>query len=299
MNHTAKEIALGIHFGMPAQDYHALPGGSPSRLKHFLHQPPAKARQELENPDEPTIQMAMGTLVHSITLEDAPLRNIALQPDTYPAPAHHPDVKKGLIAEGYGLKWAGNAKWCKAWVEEQKANGCLILKQDEVDALIGAKEALRKHPDAVRLLSSGRAEVSLIAEDEGRDGMIVRSRLDFLPDSEPDALADLKFTNDASPEGFSKKIFDLGYHMQAALSLDLWNALAGSVDPRHRFIFIAVEQKPPHLVACYEATPDMIERGRLDWYRCLNTYWNCLRTGEWPGYPTGINPIGLPRWANS
>ena len=109
---TPPTFTPGIHHDLPADEYHAANGVSNSQLKHL--NPPARFPVAMATKTEPTPFMRMGTLVHAAILEpDKPFPAITVQPETYPAPATHADVKAGKIAAGEPLKWSNNAKWCK------------------------------------------------------------------------------------------------------------------------------------------------------------------------------------------
>jgi exodeoxyribonuclease VIII len=103
-------------------------------------------------------------------------------------------------------------------------------------------------------------------------------------------LIDLKTTDDAGP-GFQRSVAKYRYHVQAAFYGD---GLGGmEVRP---MVFIAVEKNAPHLVACHMISPDSLLAGREVYKRNLETYLECTKSGEWPGYPTTINQIELPHW---
>ena len=80
---------------------------------------------------------------------------------------------------------------------------------------------------------------------------------------------------------------------QAAWYLD---GLATLAPRRRRFLWLAVEKRPPHCVRVLEPEEPDLEEGRRQYRRALDAYADSMRTGEWPGYPVGIDPINLPRW---
>jgi hypothetical protein len=41
----------------------------------------------------------------------------------------------------------------------------------------------------------------------------------------------------------------------------------------------------------------VIDKARSDNRRLLNLYAECKRTGNWPGYQSGIQIVNLPAWA--
>lgn len=274
MNHAL----VGVHADMAAEDYHALPGASASQLRRLWQSTPAHLKASLEEPRDPTAAMLLGTLAHSVILEpDKPLPGIVIQPLEYEP----------------GKKWTYAAKLCKEWRAAQEMAGLLVLSADEYNGVFGMALAVAEHPDAAPLLSKGQSELSLVTFD-ATNNVPVRARLDFVPDAAP-FLVDLKTTNDAAPRAFKRKATADGLHIQAALYLDLWNALTG--EQRTGFRFIAVEQKPPHAVKVFDCSPEFIAQGREDYRRTLTIYGKCVAEDSWPAYPLGLEPLDLERWA--
>ena len=106
-------------------------------------------------------------------------------------------------------------------------------------------------------------------------------------------IVDLKTTEDASPEGFSRSIQTYGYGIQAAHYL----AGAGSGSGADAFIFVAVEKKAPYAVAVYELDPLSLEICETK-RRALLEYWaNCREADMYPAYSDECQLISLPAWA--
>ena len=271
--------AYGIHADMAAADYHATEAASASQLRKLWQSTPAHLRAELDAKDKPTPAMQMGTLAHSIILEpDKPLPGIVIQPEEYEP----------------GKKWTRAAKVCKDWHAEQERAGLLVLKADEYDAAFCMANSIAGHPIASALLAKGRSEVSIIAHDTANK-VDVRARMDFLPDGLP-AIVDVKSTLDASERAFARKAYEMGYHIQAAFYLDLWNSQMPT-EPRTEFYFVTVENSAPFSVNVFQAAPEFIARGREDYRHALATYARCLAEDHWPAYPAMIQTLNLPTWA--
>ena len=102
-----------------------------------------------------------------------------------------------------------------------------------------------------------------------------------------DYVADLKSCNDASPEKFSRDAYNLQYHLQAAIYLELTG--------KDRYYVIAVESSAPFNVAVYEMDFEMITSGRKMLYELIEKFKN------WDGLPETysqkIELLSLPRWA--
>ena len=71
-----------------------------------------------------------------------------------------------------------------------------------------------------------------------------------------------------------------------------------SIKEAQQFVFIAVETKPPYLVAVYNASTDMINAGNRVADKNLETLANCRKSGKWLGYSEEITTLDLPRFNN-
>ena len=273
-----KQVNYGIHIDIPASEYHAHAAASASKLKKLWQSTPAHLKADTEA-FEPSAAMIMGTLAHSLILEpETPLPGIVVQPDEYEP----------------GKKWTRAAKVCKEWEADQKAKGLMVLRADEWKDALGMAEAVAWHPLAHDLLVDGKPEVSLCAHDNA-NGLDIKARIDFLPNS-GSAIVDVKTTIDASERGFMRRAYDLGYHIQAALYLDLWNALMPT-EPRTEFYFIAVENGKPYAVNVFKASQEFLSKGREDYKAALTLYAACVKADNWPAYSQEVKELGLPKYA--
>jgi len=127
--------------------------------------------------------------------------------------------------------------------------------------------------------------------------LLCKSRIDCLTTFDGfTVIADLKTCADASPYGFAKSVANYGYHRQNAFYIDGLNALA----PRDRmFYFLAVEKSPPYCSAVYRLDYESVEKGRREYRDAITRWKEATETGVWPGYPTEIQTLELPRWAMS
>ena len=271
----------GPHFGMPSDAYHALPGVSGSMLVKYWRTTPAHAKVALEESWEPSAAAIIGTLAHQAVLEpDAEPDGVAIRPDTYPS-------------EDGPKKWHGAAGYCKAWLAERRAEGIPVLTREEWERTQDSILAVLSNPDLGPLLYKGRSEVSVVLHhaDSGSD---LRGRIDWVPDG-PDLL-DLKFTADVTPRTFNRIVWERGYHIKAALYLDLWNAVAGESDPKTGFLLGAIESNRPHAVCVYRIPQDMLDLGRAAYERLAKLHADCVRANHWPAFPPGIVSLTAPPW---
>ncbi len=184
--------------------------------------------------------------------------------------------------------------WSDVQAEWLTNNGTrTVLTQEQWDMLHGMRDAVMSHPAAGALLSKlpGQAELSVYWNDT-ETCALCRCRPDYW--RQDDLLVDLKTTEDASPEGFSKSIANYRYDVQAAYYLDGVNQATGR-KPR-QFVFIAVEKKPPYAVGVYTLDAETLMLGRAQYQADLRHYAECVANDNWPGYGDKIQKISMPTW---
>lgn len=273
---------------MSNAEYHAMDCVSKSHLDE-VNKSPFHYWDKYINPNrvviEPTKQMLLGSAMHTMVLEpelfekeyivesaNAPKRPTAIQRN-----AKKPSSQT-LDAIAY-------------WEEfDKKAVGKNLISIDDYERLTIMKQRIFDHPAASTILSlSGVAEQSYQWKDN-QTGEICKSRPDFHTD-DGSLIVDLKTTSDASELGFQKSVHNFRYHVQAGFYLR-------SIKEAEQFVFIAVESKPPYLVAVYNASPEMIAAGNRVADKNLATLAQCRKSGKWTGYSEEITTLDLPRFNN-
>lgn len=282
----------GVIYDMPDADYRAASGISNSMLKAIAldgEEPgsPAHFVQSFKDPLTDSDALFFGRMVHSkILTPDAPLPGIIPIPETYPAPPKHKTAN-----EGEPLPWSGNAGYCKKWLAAQEANGLRPMKESEIQNMNGVVSAIADNETCKIAFMDGKSEVSLFAPYHRADGMILRkARLDWV--SAGSALVDIKTCQDARACEFDAVLWKRRYYVQAAYYLDIWNDLHPD-DKKVNFVFIAVEKFAPYAVQIFSLDESDIENGRREYRRNIALAINCMKTGEWPSYPTDIQPIKM------
>ena len=266
-------LAPGLHRDIPMADYLAMDGVSASLLHVLASSTPAHARVYMTQPREDTTALIVGEAAHYAILEPELFGSRYLLP---------PDVDRRTKD--------GKAEWA-AFVAANPSGVALV--HDEYHRALAMAEAVRAHSEAGRYLyGRGLNEVTALWDD---DGIACKARPDRVAAvDEWTWIVDVKTCRSASPHGFAKAIADYGYHQKAAWYVDALNAL----DPRERrFLFVAVEKEPPFAVALYELTDEAIGQGRAQNAAALATYRECRESGVWPGYPSGVEFLDLPKWA--
>lgn len=232
---------------------------------------------------EPTPAMLFGTAYHDYVLEENLFHARYWTLDT----SLRPEADKTM---------ASNKN--KAWKEEMELMnaGKQLISEEDLQKLATMKKALLANPTIAAFLLNGEAELSHYHQDF--EGAKVRVRPDYL---KPKVIVDLKTCEDASPEGFARQCHNFGYHIQAALYMDVLESIYGT---SRKFVFICQEKTFPFAAQAYAASDSLIEQGRYEYTLALETYKRCLASGEWPGYEMyaepemrGLIELNLPVWA--
>jgi exodeoxyribonuclease VIII len=267
---TPADFLPGVHPDLPAETYHAVEALSASGIKKLLRSP-AHYILERTQAKPPTEAMRIGTAVHTLLLEPHRAAEIVEMP------TFNSRSKDGKAER-------------QAWLEANE--GVQAFDSETFERVHRAAEAARVHPAAAALLSEGRSEVSLMWSDAAL-GVPCKARVDWLRDD--GAMVDVKTTQDASADGFSKAIGAFQYHAQAAWYFHGAEHLLGATPTF--WAFVAVETEPPFAVATYVLDAASIRAGMTLCSRALRVYAECLQSGQWPGYSEEVQPISAPRWS--
>lgn len=259
--------------GLSNAQYQKWQGLSVSKIKE-LSKSPMHLRYRMDNPQEPTPAMQIGTVFHAAVLEPETLSDVV---------AVAPDVDRRTKD--------GKAAWAEF---EQDAAGKIILKQAEMEQISDMAEAVEAHPEAMWLLADVNnplTEVSCFWTDFRSFGC--KCRPDRL--TADGIVIDLKTTDDASPDGFARACAQYKYHWQAAWYLTGLTAASGY--QHDDFRLIAVEKKPPYGVGVYQMPRVYIDIAREQIAPLLDLYRRCLEDNSWPGYSDKTEILQMPVWA--
>jgi exodeoxyribonuclease VIII len=210
-----------------------------------------------------------------------------LEPDEY-------NNRLSVLPKGFKKVGKDNAALYDAIIDA----GLTPITNSDHESVMAMAKAMRANKLTQTLFAIPHtAEQSIFAEV---NGVKCKCRPDFLimPDMEPlypdGLIVDMKSAKDASPDGFGKQAWDLGYHLQAAFYRMVFYTKFKRLP---RFIFGAVESKYPHLTKYHEDPDDLGEYAAEIVTEALQLYRQCLTTGIWPGYGEGIEPTRSPGWA--
>lgn len=260
----------GVFDDMPAATYHAIEAMSSSGAKK-MRKSPAHYRLMRTTANAPTPAMLFGTAVHAGVLEPATFADVVVC-----APKLDRRTKAGKEA---------------AAAFDAAAAGRVVLSPDDFDRCRRTIDAVLAHPSAAKLLAGAQVERSFFWYD-ARYKVPCKARFDAWNHK---IVADLKTTQDASPDGFGRSIANFEYHAQGAMYCSGAEHLLD--ESPQAFVFIAVESEPPHAVACYALPNAAILAGMHLTAIALERYAEALELGRWKGYPDTIESIALPRWA--
>lgn len=252
--------------------YHSHCAVSKSHLD-LINQSPLHYWARFLDPDrikpEPTPAMILGSAFHTLVLEPHLFTREYVE-----APQ---DINRRTKA--------GREEW-EAF--EKASEGKTVLTSAQIEQLNAMAQSVKDHPAARLLLSQeGKAEQTFMWTDDAT-GEQCKCRPDWHAGS---IVVDLKTTQSASPENFSKSVSSFRYHVQA-------NWYLRGTPGAEQFLFIACEKEPPYAVAVYAASAEMVAAGGRAADRNLQLLAECRASNKWPSYSTTIQNLDLPRWNN-
>lgn len=159
------------------------------------------------------------------------------------------------------------------------------------DAAAAALEQMLQHPDCADFFEPGLSEAVAIWREE--DAWL-RCMVDRLPANRVAPWYDLKTTRaSAAPADFQRAIarehaFQRAFYLRAASPL--------GYRPQE-FLFVVVEQQPPHGVSVMTAAASLAAVAEREVDRAIALWRRCLSAGAWPGYEPRTAYVDAPAWA--
>lgn len=213
--------------------------------------------------------MELGTLIHYAILE--PDRNL-----------------ESLVAVSPYVDY--RTKEAREWRDSQRMAGKIIATAEEINTASVCGEIFREDY-AQKFQAKTQNEVAVFGKIGDTE---VKGMIDLVPDG-LDCLLDLKTTSSIdSLENLQRTIVNRGYHWQAALYLDLWNAACG--EKRTRFVFCFIETDHPHETAWVELSENLIDIGRAGYMNAIAKWQTCVAADTWPKSIEGIAMIETPKY---
>ncbi len=284
---------MEIRYNEQDFDYRRAEGLNQSSLKKILESP-AHYQAALKNKLIPTPAMKMGTALHSLVLDGEKAFN-GLYFDRKKEGKDLTVVEMKEALGKKGIKYKNSAKKPELEVllypDGKPIDRRTGLAEAEFADVLGMAESLRRlqwyaGTDAEYIK---RNEVSIYLDYMG---VPFKARLDSVL-VEEGIILDLKTTDSADPELFTKKVVGLGYDFQAAAYTVAAEQAYGKP---FKFLFAAVERKAPYTVAVYEADEFMQAEGRRKFDRAIELYKECEASGQWAGKEITVESLSYPSW---
>jgi hypothetical protein len=275
--------------GIPIEKYHSAgicdgPAVSSSDLRTCWSKSPAHMFSRwAENPDreEPKVSDAMklGACAHYLLLGEENFRTkYVAEPETYR------DVKTAEVK-----KWSNIANACKAWHEQQRLEGRLVMKVSALEDIIAMSRSLALEPLVKDGLLSGHIETSGFFKDK-ETNLWVKVRPDVVPTAGPDYV-DLKTAREVTTVSLMSSIREHGYHQQGGL---IWEACEALGQPFETFVLLFIETSNPYCARTVPLTDDDLARGRLQNRAMMRKIKGCMDVSHWPGPGEGdLRPLPL------
>ena len=264
------KLADSEYFARPEMSKHSLDDFSKNPHAYF-----AKKSAGIKD-DSDTPALSLGRAVHASVLE----RNV--YDAEYVAMPETIKIRRG-----------------KEWDAFKAANeGKQIISRDDVELVEGVTVAVSEHHNARQILDMcNNREFAVVWDEATSDNVIVpmRAKIDFA-NANYSIIGDLKTTQDASPEAFSKDADAFGYDIQAAVYI---SAIKACGHKPKLFVFVVVEKAFPYTVSTYtfDVDSDFVQAGLLEYRKRLKLYSQYI-SGEVP-VPTGWSEhnLALPAWS--
>lgn len=290
---SVASVEPGIYRGLSFAAYCAIPAVNASSLNGYNRSPMHARHAQLHRHE--TAAMRLGSALHAALLE----------PERY--------ATRYVQRQRFAGKGSREAN--RQTVAAIAARGLVELTEDERDACDAMRRAVLAHPISGPLVRDALAlELTAVWLDE-ETGAPCKLRADLVSECDPALLdtslasaaytvdgvrvgyatvvVDIKTTDDASAREWQRSVLRYGYHRQAAWYL---SGLAALGMPASAFVFVVVESVPPHGVAVYELSDELLQHGHDECRRALALRLECERTQSWPGYPAEITTTEAPRW---
>ena len=253
-------------------EYYEHPGINHSTLKAFA-KGAAHVKHQIEVGTVETDAMRLGTLAHLHVLE--------------------PELVDDMVVVAPEINRSTQAGKEKNAAFEKESKGKIIATKDQDATARSIAKAVREHPAVQPLMGDDDydAEVECFWVDEFF-GIECNAKIDGVRSD--GMIFDLKTTQDASPSGFNRAIFNMHYHTQAAWYMH-GLARAGLGMMPSGFTFIAVEKTAPFEVSVIRMTPEALKIGSRLVHSWLSDYYNRSRSGNWISNPQIVD-VEVPGW---
>jgi hypothetical protein len=189
---------------------------------------------------------------------------------------------------------AAKAQW-----EDIEAKGSIPILPHKLESAMAVAVAIRTELAEQNVVLGSQNQVTLLWEEKTSTGHVVQccGRLDnWHP--EIARIYDFKRIDNGHPDRCQRSIEHWGYNIQAVAYRrgieSNFPELVGRVDFVDLFCEIDEE---PYLCTPIRPRGTQLELGRRKWQRAIDTWYECVTSGEWPGYASGIISQDASEWA--
>lgn len=256
---------MADYLNMSMADYLRIDALSSGVCHTLLTESPLHAKWRKEHPVDATDKMDVGTIAHKILLEGN---------------------EDGIVVVDAG-DW--RTKVAQSARDEARSKGkavILAVRLPQVRAMVAAARAFMESSVLAGALEAGQAEGSIEWMDSG---VRCKARPDFLPHHEPYILHVKTTEGTASPNAWIRNhLFSSGYDVTASFY--------ERAMPDRESIFLVIEQFAPYGCSLIGLDPMSRDNAERKVTRAMAIWADCLKTGKWPCYPTGICYAETPAW---
>lgn len=285
----------GIYPGVAFDQYRAWPAVNASVLKHGYYASPLHMRAAMDGVYGTADSEArkFGRAVHCRLLEPERFKTSFLIAGTCCEPLKT-GPRKGQPCGKQASHYLDGKWFCGTHATMEAATPGDYISQDEaarIEAIVGA---VQRHKVVKLIRQHGGCEVSLVWS---LYGVPCKARLDKLITGAncPDTIIDVKKcqAGSATEDAIQKSVRDYAWDMQASWYVDGVAAVLGKAPT---FLWLFVEDSPPHDVVVVRASGSMLALGRAKYRRAIERYTWCLRANYWPGYADDIIDVEPSDW---
>lgn len=262
------ERPVGVFLSFPEIRYHQIRAFSYSYSKEFAKSPAhGQAYLDKEHRIDPDREFFKA--VHYLTLEGKDSSHISIVDGTWSA-----KIKTDVIAP-------------------LKAQGKLVLKQDDYEAALKVSASLKANAKVKALIDCCEPEVSIFWTDH-QTGVYCKARLDMCGTFNGDmVLADLKSFSDLHNEKLmGYQVLNQSYQNQMAFYSMAINAIWGKFPKHLRWIFC--EDKAPFANKIRTCPESLMNEGWLTMTKLLSSYKTCQEFNSWPAFEEDEKELELP-----
>lgn len=250
-------LPVGIHFGIPEEDYFRIEAVSKTLIRYILASPTIGWAESWLNPgkeEKKAEHLTIGKAYHAMILEgpaeyearfypgpvkddfpkaldgvteikEAIKRRDGKPVSTVPAPEIGPEASRPARKEDWVAQLHGMDRTVEIWdmikaKAEARAAGRTIINPEDDKRIRVAARMIKQDPELAKAFSGGHAEVTLIWRDE-RQGVLCKCRIDYL---KLKAAIDLKsFANSRDRSirnSIIREIAEHRYSLQPAFYMD-------------------------------------------------------------------------------